>query len=81
MAGIRWGRCTCSATHGRAAYRLLGVLRATQVDFEDRDVAEAGWRALVASFGAGEAAEWAGEWLGMTMFFAHAGEEVALQKF
>jgi hypothetical protein len=36
---------------------------------------------LVASFGAGEAAEWAGEWLGMTMFFGHAGEEVALQKF
>jgi hypothetical protein len=31
MPGMRWGRSTCSATRGRAAYRLLGVLRATQV--------------------------------------------------
>ena len=30
---------------------------------------------------AGEGAEWAGEWLGTTMFFGQAGEDVALQEF
>jgi SAM-dependent methyltransferase len=34
---------------------------------------------LVASFGAGEAGEWIGEWLGTTMFFGHSGEEAALE--
>lgn len=29
---------------------------------------------LVASFGAGTAGEWTGEWLGTTMFFGHVGE-------
>ena len=29
---------------------------------------------FVASFGAGAAGEWTGEWLGTTMFFGHAGE-------
>jgi SAM-dependent methyltransferase len=34
---------------------------------------------LIASFGAGEAGEWIGEWLGTTMFFGHGGEEAALK--
>ena len=33
---------------------------------------------LVASFGAGAAGEWTGEWLGTTMFFGHAGEAATL---
>jgi SAM-dependent methyltransferase len=33
---------------------------------------------LIASFGAGEAGEWIGEWLGTTMFFGHGGEEATL---
>jgi SAM-dependent methyltransferase len=33
---------------------------------------------LIASFGAGEAGEWIGEWLGTTMFFGHRGEEATL---
>jgi SAM-dependent methyltransferase len=34
---------------------------------------------LVASFGAGEAGEWIGEWLGTMMFFGHDGEEATLK--
>lgn len=34
---------------------------------------------LVASFGAGKAREWTGEWLGTTMFFGHGGEEATLR--
>jgi SAM-dependent methyltransferase len=34
---------------------------------------------LVASFGAGEAGEWIGEWLGTMMFFGHGGEEATLK--
>lgn len=34
---------------------------------------------LVASFGAGEAGEWIGEWLGTTMFFGHCSEEAVLK--
>ena len=34
---------------------------------------------LVASFGAGVAGEWIGDWLGTPMFFGHCGEEVALK--
>jgi cyclopropane fatty-acyl-phospholipid synthase-like methyltransferase len=34
---------------------------------------------LVACFGAGEAGEWVGEWLGTTMFFGHSGEEATLK--
>jgi SAM-dependent methyltransferase len=33
---------------------------------------------LIASFGAGEAGEWTGEWLGTMMFFGHGGEEATL---
>jgi SAM-dependent methyltransferase len=33
---------------------------------------------LIASFGAGEAEEWTGEWLGTMMFFGHSSEEVTL---
>ena len=29
---------------------------------------------LIASFGAGPAGQWTGDWLGTTMFFGHAGE-------
>jgi SAM-dependent methyltransferase len=34
---------------------------------------------LVASFGAGEAGEWIGEWLGTNMFFGNSGEEATLK--
>ena len=34
---------------------------------------------LVASFAAGEAGEWIGEWLGTTMFFGHSGEDATLR--
>jgi ubiquinone/menaquinone biosynthesis C-methylase UbiE len=34
---------------------------------------------LVASFAAGEAGEWIGEWLGTTMFFGHSSEEATLR--
>jgi SAM-dependent methyltransferase len=34
---------------------------------------------LVASFGAGEASEWIGEWMGTTMFFGNSGEEATLK--
>ncbi|WP_198971945.1 class I SAM-dependent methyltransferase [Xylophilus sp. ASV27] len=34
---------------------------------------------LVASFGAGPAGEWTGDWLGTTMFFGHAGEAETLK--
>ena len=34
---------------------------------------------LVASFGAGTAGEWTGEWLGTTMYFGHAGEAETLK--
>jgi SAM-dependent methyltransferase len=34
---------------------------------------------LVASFGAGEAEEWIGEWLGTNMFFGNSGEEATLK--
>lgn len=34
---------------------------------------------LVASFGAGTAGEWTGEWLGTTMFFGHNGEAETLR--
>lgn len=34
---------------------------------------------LVASFGAGVAGEWTGDWLGTTMFFGHVGEAEALR--
>lgn len=33
---------------------------------------------LVASFGAGPAGDWTGEWLGTTMFFGHGGEDATL---
>ena len=33
---------------------------------------------LVASFGAGPAGEWMGEWLGVPMYFGHCGEVAAL---
>jgi SAM-dependent methyltransferase len=35
--------------------------------------------ALVASFAAGEAGEWIGEWLGTTMFFGHCSEDATLR--
>ncbi len=34
---------------------------------------------LIASFGAGEAQEWTGEWLGTAMFFGHGGEDATLR--
>jgi SAM-dependent methyltransferase len=34
---------------------------------------------LIASFGAGEAGEWIGEWMGTKMFFGHGGEEATLK--
>lgn len=34
---------------------------------------------FVASFGAGAAGEWTGDWLGTTMFFGHSGREATLQ--
>jgi 2-polyprenyl-3-methyl-5-hydroxy-6-metoxy-1,4-benzoquinol methylase len=34
---------------------------------------------LVASFAAGEAGEWIGEWLGTTMFFGHSSEDATLR--
>jgi SAM-dependent methyltransferase len=34
---------------------------------------------LVASFGAGAAGTWTGEWLGTTMFFGHSSEEATLK--
>ena len=34
---------------------------------------------MVASFGAGEAGEWVGEWLRTTMCCGHSGEEGALK--
>lgn len=34
---------------------------------------------LVASFAAGEAGEWIGEWLGTTMFFGHCSEDSTLR--
>jgi 2-polyprenyl-3-methyl-5-hydroxy-6-metoxy-1,4-benzoquinol methylase len=34
---------------------------------------------LIASFGAGEAREWIGEWLGTMMFFGHGSEEATLK--
>ena len=34
---------------------------------------------LVASFAAGEAGEWIGEWLGTTMFFGHCSEDLTLR--
>ena len=35
---------------------------------------------LVASFGAGAASEWTGEWLGTTMFFGHSGKDATLKQ-
>ena len=35
---------------------------------------------LVASFAAGEAGEWIGEWLGTTMFFGHTSEDATLRR-
>ena len=34
---------------------------------------------LIASFGTGPAGEWTGDWLGTTMFFAHASQAETLQ--
>jgi SAM-dependent methyltransferase len=34
---------------------------------------------LIASFGAGAAGEWTGEWLGSEMFFGHCGEVETLR--